>query len=111
MLAQKRFSLDFVGHGLGVGTLNGSLNSDSHNFVMSGVNWKCFNIWIALSRFEHGSQRLGDDTPRSIHSEQTIVIMLGGPYAEILAPIYDEFMRWKELLKKEFQRYLAHKKD
>jgi len=33
--------------------------------------------------------------------------MLGNPYAEILAPIYAEFQRWKELLHAEFQAYLS----
>lgn len=34
----------------------------------------------------------------------------GGPSSEKLAPIYDEFLRWKEILEQEFQGYLAHKK-
>jgi hypothetical protein len=31
--------------------------------------------------------------------------MLGGPYWNKLAPVYDEFLRWKEILSSDFQKY------
>jgi len=31
------------------------------------------------------------------------MLMLGGPSPELLAPIYDEFLRWKGLLEAEFR--------
>lgn len=33
------------------------------------------------------------------------MLMLGDPYAEMLALIYAEFQRWKEILNPEFQAY------
>ena len=37
--------------------------------------------------------------------------MLGDPYAEKLAPIYDEFLRWKELIYNEFQSFGLRRKS
>ena len=34
--------------------------------------------------------------------------MLGDPYAEKLAPIYDEFQRWSEILRTEFQARVSN---
>lgn len=35
--------------------------------------------------------------------------MLGGPCAEKLAPFYDEFLRWREILGADFTRFMADK--
>ena len=35
------------------------------------------------------------------------VLVIGGPYATKLAPVYEEFLRWKERLSAEFLAYLA----
>ena len=37
------------------------------------------------------------------------MISIGDPSIEMLAPIYDEFLRWKEALKQDFLGYLASK--
>lgn len=34
--------------------------------------------------------------------------MLGDPPPKVLAPIYEEFQRWRELLKAEIQGYLLN---
>ncbi len=37
-------------------------------------------------------------------------VKIGDPSLEILAPVYDEIQRWKEILQQEFRAYLARKK-
>lgn len=33
--------------------------------------------------------------------------MLGGPYAEKLAPLYEEFRRWRDVLENDFATFLS----
>ena len=43
---------------------------------------------------------------RPSNENLSIPLILGDPSPKVLAPIYEEFRRWYELLQPEFQSYL-----